>query len=157
MKEIQVASGRGQYYGNPNFAARQHFAYQSSVTAPLAVDEQYSRTPQHLFREESLESNYESQNTQRDSMFETEMGAEEEEEEDSDDNEEEVVGFGGQLKRRFIEALRRRNSKDHDDVGFGPGNLQTLKAVAALAAVTGGMGGGTTDPEKTAANGMKSH
>ncbi|VDO02085.1 unnamed protein product [Rodentolepis nana] len=58
------------------------------------------------------------------------------------------------MKRRFFDALKRKSSRDHDDDGLGPGNLQTLKAVAALAAVAGGMGGGTTDPDKTVANGL---
>uniref|UniRef100_A0A0R3SHF9 SAM domain-containing protein n=2 Tax=Hymenolepis diminuta TaxID=6216 RepID=A0A0R3SHF9_HYMDI len=153
MKEIQVASGRGQYYGNPTFTARHQFAYQTSITAPLAVDEQYSRTPQHLFREISLESTYESQNTQRNPTLDKELGGQNDEDEEEED-EEEDIGFGGNLKRRFFEALRRKSSKDHDDGGLGPGNLQTLKAVAALAAVAGGMGGGTNDLDKTAANGL---
>ncbi|CDS42162.1 transient receptor potential cation channel [Echinococcus multilocularis] len=148
MKEIQVASGRSQYYGNPAFLARQHLAFQSSVTAPLAVDEKYSRPSPRMLRETSVESTYESQHTQQQSMSE--------DEEDEEEEDEEAVGFGGNLKRRFIEALRRRTSKDHEGgthlEGLAPGNLQTLRAVAALAAVAGGMGGGSTDPEKTAAN-----
>lgn len=151
MKEIQVASGRGQYYGNPAFLTRQNLALQSSVTAPLAVDEKYSRPSPRMLRETSVESTYESQHTQQQSM------SEEEEDEEEDEEDDEGGRFGGNLKRRFIEALRRRASKDHEGgthlEGLVPGNLQTLRAVAALAAVAGGMGGSSTDPDKTAANG----
>ena len=149
MKEIQVISGRGQYYGNPAFIGRHQLTLQSSITAPLAVDEQYSSPSPRMVRETSVESTYESQHTQQQSMSE----AEEEEDEEVDEG----GGFGGNLKRRFFEALRRRTSKDEVGEtrfeGLGAGNFQTLKAVAALAAVAGGMGGGATDPEKTAANG----
>lgn len=154
MKEIQVASGRGQYYGNPIFTGHQPIAYQGAANAPLAVDEQYSRASHRLIREISMESTYESQHTQQRSISEEDMAERNVDDEEDDDEE---IGFGGNIKRKFLEVLRRRSLKEHDAganlEGLVPGNLQTLKAVAALAAVAGGMGGGAADPDKTAANG----
>uniref|UniRef100_A0A5K3FFH8 Lipase_3 domain-containing protein n=1 Tax=Mesocestoides corti TaxID=53468 RepID=A0A5K3FFH8_MESCO len=153
MKAIQVASGRGQHYGNPNFIGRQHVVLpHTTAAAPLAVHEQSSRPAPLMFRESSIESTYESQHAQQQSI-----SGEEEDEDDDDDDEEEEVGLGGHLKRRLIEVLRRGTAKENESghfEGLLPGNLQTLKAVAALAAVAGGMGGGggPTDPDKTAAN-----
>lgn len=167
MKEIQVASGRGQYYGNVSFAGRHPLTLHSTTSppsaAPLALAEQYYRNAPVMVRQDSLESTYESQLTPKQSISEVEgEGGDDDDDDDDEDEDELIIGFGSHLKRRLFDAFRRRMSRDADGGGgygggkaetFAPGNLQTLKAVAALAAVAGGMGGGAADPEKTAANG----
>lgn len=162
MKELQVAS-QGQVYGNIDShlnSSSQHALLNASSAciglndpqtfAPLAssIDEP---TRSVMVRESSVESTYESQNAlmTRSGGYNLSEAEDEEGSEDAE-NEEEDFNFRKHLKKRLYEALRRKSQEGLE--AMDKGNLQTLKAVASLAAVAGGMGA-THELDKTVANG----
>ncbi|VDL93549.1 unnamed protein product [Schistocephalus solidus] len=157
MKELQPREGHlydsmTQKYpllGPPEsilFNQVEAYGYETEAFAPLArsapsIDEPV-HTKETLLRESSMESTYESQHT----TLGNGRG-----ETSSSGSDGETGNLRTQLKKKLVEVLRKRPPETMDTT-LGTGNLQTLKAVAALAAVAGGMGGGA-DHEKVTANG----
>ncbi|BHF64679.1 Transient receptor putative cation channel sub M member 2 [Sparganum proliferum] len=127
------------------FSQVEPYAYEAETFAPLARSAPSIDEPVHtkvaLLRESSMESTYESQHTAL-GNGRGETG--------SSGSDSETGNLRTQLKKKLVEVLRKRSPETMDPT-LGTGNLQTLKAVAALAAVAGGMGGGA-DHEKVTTN-----